>query len=98
MQGDADDAIAALRVGDAQRIDPAGLRHIEALARRAAAHQGDARRLLDQRLAQLIGARQRKLQAAAPPAATPPPWARRRPAPWPACWRTSAGRTWRAAS
>ncbi len=44
---DAARAIDALRAGGAQRLDPVRLRHIEALARRAAAHQGEVRRLLD---------------------------------------------------
>ena len=38
------------------RFDPIRFRFIEALARRAAGHGGDARRLLDHRLAQLIAA------------------------------------------
>jgi len=44
----------ALRARDAARLDPVRWRHIEALARRATAHQGAARRLIDDRLAQLL--------------------------------------------
>ena len=58
-------AIDALRASGAQRIDPVRLRHIEALARRCAAHQGAARRVLDARLAQLLAACRQKLLDAA---------------------------------
>ncbi len=47
-------AIDALRVRGALRLDPARFRHIEALARRSAAHHGEARRLLDERLDRLL--------------------------------------------
>jgi hypothetical protein len=47
-------SIEALHTGGTQRLDPVRLRHIEALARRAQAHQGETRRLLDARLAQLL--------------------------------------------
>lgn len=43
--------IDALRARGAERFDPVGFRLIEALARRAAAHQDHARQLLDRRLA-----------------------------------------------
>jgi len=66
-------AIDALRAGGAQRLDPVRLRHIEALARRATAHQGEVRRLLDARLAQLLDSCKRKLRDAKNEAADPPP-------------------------
>src|SRR3990167_8557647 len=43
--------LAALRARGAQRLDPVRFRLIEAMARRAAAHAGDVRRLLDGKLA-----------------------------------------------
>ena len=43
--------MAALRERGAQRFDPVRFRFIEALARRAAAHGGEVRRILDVRLA-----------------------------------------------
>lgn len=48
--------LAALRARGAQRLDPLRFRRIEAMARRAAAHTGDVRRLLDGRLAGLMAA------------------------------------------
>lgn len=53
---DTDAAIAALLARGAQQLAPVRLRHIEALARRAAAHQGLTRRLLDDKLARLVAA------------------------------------------
>jgi len=47
-------AIEALRARGAARLDAVRFRHIEALARRAAAHQGAVRQLLDARLHQLL--------------------------------------------
>jgi hypothetical protein len=49
-------AIAALRAQGAPRLDAVRFSHIEALARRAAAHQGEARRVLDGKLAPLLAA------------------------------------------
>ncbi len=46
----------ALRALGAQRVDPVRFRHIEALQRRAAVHQGETRALLDKRLARLLAA------------------------------------------
>lgn len=46
--------IEALRARGAARFDPVGFRFIEALARRAAAHRDEARRILDRRLAEAI--------------------------------------------
>ena len=46
--------IDALRARGADRLDPVRFRFIEALARRSAAAQGDARRVLDGRLATVL--------------------------------------------
>ena len=46
--------IDALRARGADRLDPVRFRFIEALARRSAAEQGDARRVLDGRLATVL--------------------------------------------
>lgn len=48
------EGLEALRAQGAPRVDPVRFRHIEALQRRAAAHQGETRRLLDARLARLM--------------------------------------------
>ena len=48
--------IATLRQQGAHHVDPVRFSHIEALARRAAPHSGSTRRLLDQRLHQLLAA------------------------------------------
>ncbi|WER48150.1 DUF2894 domain-containing protein [Cupriavidus sp. WKF15] len=50
------DTLAAWRESGADRIDPVRFRLIEAMARRAAGHGGDARRLLDDRLSALLSA------------------------------------------
>ncbi|WP_441631456.1 DUF2894 domain-containing protein [Cupriavidus sp. YAF13] len=53
------DALATLdawRARGADRLNPVRFRFIEALARRAAAYSGDARRILDSRLANLLEA------------------------------------------
>ncbi len=58
--------IDALRQRGAGRLDPVRFRFIEAMARRASAHEGEARRLLDARLEQLLaehGAAVAKLEA-----------------------------------
>ncbi|MEB1531040.1 DUF2894 domain-containing protein [Xanthomonas sp. WHRI 7945] len=52
----ASERIAAWRAQHGGRLDPLRLRFIEALARRADAHQGEARRLLDQKLSTLLDA------------------------------------------
>ena len=49
-------AIADLRASGAHRLDPARFAFIEALARRAAAHGGEVRQLLDARLAAALAA------------------------------------------
>ncbi len=48
--------IASLRAAGADRFDPVGWRYIEALAGRASAHEGETKRLLDARLAQVLAA------------------------------------------
>jgi hypothetical protein len=47
-------AMDALRERGASRVDPVRFRFIESLARRAAAHEGEVRRVLDHRLAGLL--------------------------------------------
>lgn len=56
--------IAALHAAGADRFDPVRLRYIEALARRAGAHQGSARRMLDAKLAQALAALKERFQVA----------------------------------
>lgn len=64
----ADDTLATLRAwrerGD-DRFDPVGFHFIEALARRAATHDGTARARLDDRLAQLLDAYAARIAATA---------------------------------
>ena len=48
--------IASLRTAGAGRFDPVRLRYIEVLAKRATAHQGSVKRMLDARLAQALAA------------------------------------------
>jgi hypothetical protein len=48
--------IASLQAAGASRFDPVRWRYIEVLAGRAAAHQGNTRRMLDARLAQALEA------------------------------------------
>jgi hypothetical protein len=55
----------AWREQGADRIDPVRFRLIEAFARRAAAHEGEARRVLDARLSVLIEAYAARLEDAA---------------------------------
>jgi hypothetical protein len=61
----------AWRASGAAAVDPVRFRFIEALARRTAAHEGRARRLLDEKLAQAIAGYGEKLERArqAPPRA-----------------------------
>jgi hypothetical protein len=54
----------AWRAQGGHRRDPVRFRFIEALARRAAVHEGDARRILDERLAALLAAYREKLEEA----------------------------------
>ena len=62
--GAPDATIDALRARGAQQLDPVRLRFIEALARRALAHDGDTRRLLDTKLAQALAACSARLDSA----------------------------------
>jgi len=48
--------IASLRTAGAERFDPVRLHYIDVLARRASAHQGNVRRMLDAKLAQALEA------------------------------------------
>jgi hypothetical protein len=68
-------AIEALRARGASRLAPVRWRQLEALARRAAAHQGRTRQLLDDRLAQLLAACAKDLERRGGDAAeaVPPP-------------------------
>jgi hypothetical protein len=73
-----DDALVeALRAQGAERADPVRFRLVEAMARRTAAQQGEARRLLEARLAELVAG------FTTPPAPTQPAAAPGRPAPGP---------------
>jgi len=69
--------IDAWRRDGADRLDPVRFRFIEALARRAAAHGGEARRILDARLAGLLAAYGEEVAKASSPARAevqnPPP-------------------------
>lgn len=78
--------IQAWRDSGASQVDPVRLRWIEAMARRAGRHDGPARRLLDERLAQLLDDYARRVahaqhpsppqaHAAAPAPAAPGPLA-----------------------
>jgi hypothetical protein len=50
------ETLAAWRERGDDRFDPVRFRFIEAMARRAAAYDGEARRMLDERVAQLLAA------------------------------------------
>lgn len=58
--------LEALRAQGAQRLDAVRFRHIEALQRRAARHQGEARRLMDARLGRLLAACRQAVAQAVP--------------------------------
>lgn len=73
---DAAATLAAWRERGAHRRDPVRFRLIEGMARRTAGHQGEARRLLDARLAVLIDAYGRALAEAPAPAVDAAPPAR----------------------
>ncbi|MFZ3118975.1 MAG: DUF2894 domain-containing protein [Variovorax sp.] len=71
------ETIDAWRAHGADRLDPVRLRFIEALAQRATAHEGEARRLLDERLTHLLAVYEADLAKTAEakkktPPATPP--------------------------
>jgi hypothetical protein len=60
-----DDPVSMLdawRARGEHRADPVRFRFIEAMARRAAGHQGDARRILDEKVAGLLAAYREKLE------------------------------------
>lgn len=59
-------ALDALRARGAPERDPVRWHFLEALARRASAHEGAARRVLDERLAQLVAETLQRLDAAPP--------------------------------
>lgn len=61
------DTLAAWRESGADRVDPVRFRLIEAMARRAAGHSGDARKLLDGRLSELVSAYGEAVDRAASP-------------------------------
>ncbi|OVZ60836.1 hypothetical protein CDO44_07720 [Pigmentiphaga sp. NML080357] len=64
---DGPDAAAMLdawRERGAHRLDPVRFHFIEALARRAAGHTGEARRILDERLARLLAAYEQDVEKA----------------------------------
>ena len=61
------ETLEAWRQRGADRLDPVRFRFIEALARRAAAHEGEARRLLDERLERLLAAHGAALEKLEPP-------------------------------
>ncbi len=63
MKADLQAAIDALRDRGAAQADAVRFRFIEAMARRAARHGGDARRLLDARLAAEVAACSQRLEA-----------------------------------
>lgn len=61
------EVLHAWRQRGADRLDPVRFRFIEAMARRAATHEGEARRLLDERVAQLVAAHDAALAKLEPP-------------------------------
>lgn len=63
----------ALRQRGAERFDPVRFRFIEAMARRTATHEGEARRLLDERLERLLDAHGAALEKLEPPRKKMPP-------------------------
>ncbi len=63
--------LAAWRERGAHRHDPVRFHVIEAMARRAAAHQGEARRVIEARLAELVAAYGEAIGKAEPTTATP---------------------------
>ena len=61
---DFDAQIAALRTAGADRFDPVRLHYIEVLAKRAAAHRGGVKRMLDAKLALALAAFQERFELA----------------------------------
>jgi hypothetical protein len=74
-------AIQALRERGAPHVDPVRFRLIESLARRAASHEGAARRVLDDRLAVLLSACGQALDRAGSQGERPPTPAEAGPVP-----------------
>jgi len=70
---DAQATLDAWREQGADRFDPLRFHFMDALARRAAAHEGEARRILDARLSTLLEAYTGDLASAATTAHTPVP-------------------------
>ena len=66
------ETIDAWRQRGADRLDPVRFRFLEAMARRAATHEGEARRLLDERLTQLLAVYDADLAKASSTKKTPP--------------------------
>ncbi|MGZ3255131.1 MAG: DUF2894 domain-containing protein, partial [Burkholderiaceae bacterium] len=56
--------IASLRTAGVDKFDPVRLHYIEALAKRASAHQGSAKRMLDARLSHALAALQERFDQA----------------------------------
>lgn len=69
----ATETLDAWRSRGADRLDPVRFRFIEAVARRAAAHEGEARRLLDERLRHLLAVYDADLAKAATAKKKTPP-------------------------
>ena len=67
------EVLDAWRQRGADRLDPVRFRFIEAMARRVATHEGEARRLLDERLARLLAAHGAALENREPPRKKMPP-------------------------
>ena len=71
--------LAAWRERGVHRHDPVRFHVIEALARRAAAHEGEALRVIEARLAELVAAYREAIGKAEPAAATPDAGSHRSP-------------------
>ncbi len=67
------EVLDAWRQRGADRLDLVRFRFIEAMARRATAHEGEARRLLDERLGRLLAAHGAALEELEPPRKKMPP-------------------------
>lgn len=61
---DVTELIISLRAAGADRFDPVRLHYIEALAKRAVAHQGSIKRMLDAKLAQALAAFKERFELA----------------------------------
>lgn len=67
------ETLAAWRARGADRLDPVRFRFLEAMARRAAAHEGEARRILDERMTHLLAVYDADLKKAATAKKKTPP-------------------------